>query len=325
MAINFSVPSDLTIQGNLTAGSLNGVLKGTAGLVSAATPGVDYSTAAQLTSTGVTLGNFISLVSGNLITTGVTLGSTIASTGQQAWLAADNNGRNLSGNLTQTGIGLIAFSTGISGALYSQINAAAGVLSLNGATGTVNLGSAGTNLTISVSGTTIFVSGTNIVQSGDLTATGVALVSRDAAISGGLQSQIGSTGQLAWLAAQNNAINLSGNLGTTGSILYVIATGLSGQFNTNFATTTTVASTGQQAWSAANNNGINLSGNLTLTGQIAQNNALNLSGTIALTGQQAWAAANNNGINLSGSLLTLSGFLFNLSIGSTIYLANTFL
>lgn len=47
-------------------------------------------------------------------------------------------------------------------------------------------------------------------------------------ISGALNIIIANTGQQAWTAAQNNGINLSGNLGTTGSNLYNDIIGLSG-------------------------------------------------------------------------------------------------
>lgn len=62
--ISFSVPTDLQIAGNLTVNSLGGLLKGTAGLVSVATAGVDYATPAQVTSTGAQLGSSIASLSG---------------------------------------------------------------------------------------------------------------------------------------------------------------------------------------------------------------------------------------------------------------------
>ncbi len=144
--ISFGVPSDLSIQGNLTVNTLNGLLKGVNGLVAVATAGSDYATPLQLTTTGVQLGATIAAFSGLIVTnlaltgsnlyvtltglsgqsnvnyaTVVNLGLTgqalynlatalsgamnvqIASTGQQAWTAADNNGRNLSGSLAATG------------------------------------------------------------------------------------------------------------------------------------------------------------------------------------------------------------------------------
>ena len=44
-----------------------------------------------------------SITSGNLTLTGQALLATIASTGQQAWSAAQNNALNLSGNLNASG------------------------------------------------------------------------------------------------------------------------------------------------------------------------------------------------------------------------------
>lgn len=55
--------------------------------------------------------------------------------------------------------------------------------------------------------------------SGNLTATGAALIARDAAISGGLEARIALTGQTAWTHGQNNATNLSGRLTATGAAL----------------------------------------------------------------------------------------------------------
>ena len=46
------------------------------------------------------------------------------------------------------------------------------------------------------------------------------------------------------MAANSNATNLSGNLTTTGSTLYVDLTGASGQFNANFATIINLGTTG---------------------------------------------------------------------------------
>lgn len=90
---------------------------------------------------------------------------------------------------------------------------------------------------------------------------------------------------------------LSGNLVTTGQILFSNDLNLSG----------TIAATGQQAWTAANNNGINLSGaistltnNLTLTGQTDRNNALNVSGNLFTTG------ANLSAVRVTGSALIQS-------------------
>ena len=137
---------------------------------------------------------------------------------------------------------------------------------------------------------------------------------------------------------RNDAINLSGNLATTGRNLFNLVTGLSGQNNLNFATISNLASTGQQAWNAANNNGINLSGNIATTGRNLFNLITGFSGqanlnfatiaNLASTGQQAWNAANNNAINLSGNLTT-TGTTLNNKINSlsgyaeSVYVKNT--
>ncbi len=128
-----------------------------------------------------------------------------------------------SGNFTP--VGLI---TGLSGALVDQIMAAAGVLALNAATGLVTIASAGTNVFVSNSGTTIYISGSGIAQSFDLTASGIALMARDTAISGGLQAQIAQSGQQAWISANGAAATLSGNLTQTGVQLRVQIASLSG-------------------------------------------------------------------------------------------------
>lgn len=62
-------------------------------------------------------------VSGNLIQTGIQLINIIANTGQQVWNAANNNGINLSGNLTATGQTLFNRDVTISGALETKISA----------------------------------------------------------------------------------------------------------------------------------------------------------------------------------------------------------
>ncbi len=143
------------------------------------------------------------------------LSGNLASTGSQAWNAANNNGINLSGRLAQTGQALVGLVYGgdanLSGQLAAQIQSAAGVLSLNGVSGLVTLG--GTNgVLVSVSGTTIWVSGTS---------------GYNAAVYATI-ANLASTGQQAWSAANNNGINLSGNLTQTGVQLQAQIAGLSG-------------------------------------------------------------------------------------------------
>lgn len=154
MAISFGVPSSLTIAGTLT---LTGVqIWPTGNRLEVGSP----TNATLMVSDS---GAWVNQSSFGASSGG--LQNQIAQSGQQAWNAADNNGRNLSGNLTQTGIALVALNLTTSGALYQQINLAAGVLSLNGATGSVTIASAPANANyvgISNSGTTIYVSGLNV-------------------------------------------------------------------------------------------------------------------------------------------------------------------
>lgn len=58
---------------------------------------------------------------------------------------------------------------------------------------------------------------------------------------------VANTGQLAWTAADNNSRNLSGNLLSTGQALYNLTTSLSGQFNLNQQTFSTIIPTGSGA------------------------------------------------------------------------------
>lgn len=265
---------------------------------------IDYATKLSLGLTGASLYALLTGESGSFKTE-------IALTGQQAWSAADNNGLNLSGNLTLTGLTLFVRDLSISGALDTKI----------GATGSITWNAATNNA---------------VNLSGNMAATGAALIDRDTAISGGLQSQIAQTGQLAWISANGAAGTLSGLLTATGQTLYQILTGSSGQFNTNYATVvnlaltgsnlyvlatglsgtfnTQVASTGQQAWTAANSNGLNLSGNLTQTGVALIARDLAISGglevRITASGVSAITHANGIGSGLSGNLTQTGATLF---------------
>lgn len=118
------------------------------------------------------------------------------------------------------------------------------------------------------------------------------------------------------------------NLALTGSNLYNLVTGLSGQSNLNYATIPNLALTGTNLYNLVTN----LSGqanlnyatipNLATTGTNLYNLITALSGqsnlnyatitNLASTGQQSWLAANNNGLNLSGNLQTTGSNLYNL-------------
>ena len=315
----------------------------------------NFATVANLSATGSTLSALITGLSGQAIADYATKAN-LALTGQQSWSAANNNALNLSGNLTQTGVSLgnqinslSGFTTGVSGFLRGLIQGSAGgVSSLNGQSGIIDIVGAG-NISVTTGLNTIIVSGNtgayaNFATSISLTQTGVTLGAQINSLSGF------STGFSGALQSQINSLPTAANLALTGSNLFVIITGLSGQANINYATNTNLALTGSnlfvnltglsgafnsqiantcsQAWSAANNNALNLSGNLTQTGSallardfltsgvlatgiaatgtaaISYTNSVGIliSGNLALTGSQAWSAANNNGINLSGNL-----------------------
>jgi len=102
------------------------------------------------------------------------------------------------------------------------------------------------------------------------------------------------------------------NLQLTGQVLYNDLVGLSGQFNTNFATVTNLASTGQQAWNSANNNGINLSGNLTQTGLSLLTINNNISGVID-------GRLFNTGSILYNDIISLSGLIGSASTPNAVF------
>ena len=133
--------------------------------------GGSYDPLGTAANTGQILYNDIVGMSGQLNTT-------IASTGQQSWTAAQNNATNISGNLTSTGSILYQDIVGLSGISNTTIT---------------NLG---------ITGSTLY---------NDLTG-----------LSGAYATTIASTGQQAWNAANNNALNLSGRLVATGALLSAV-------------------------------------------------------------------------------------------------------
>jgi hypothetical protein len=198
--------------------------------------------------------------------------------------------------LTQTGVvfgakidSLSGYVGNVSGALQTQLD------TLSGATGLAATGASLYSLITGLSGQ----SATDYATKTQLTQTGVDLIARGLLISGVLATGIANTGQQAWTAAQNNALNLSG----------------------------TIAQTGAAAVAYANGIGVNLSGNLTLTGQTLDNkvNALsgfvgNVSGglevRITATGNSAVIHANGIGSGLSGNLASTGATLGALIIAS---------
>lgn len=146
----------------------------------------------------------------------------VTTSGQRVKVASDNTLMvRDSGNFAN-----LPYVEAVSGVLVGQIaGATAGVASVNGLTGIVLIKATGGNLFTVEIGQTIWISGSGIAQAVDLTQTGISLL-----------AIIANTGQAAWLAAQNNALNLSGIIETTGTSLYNLITALSGQADINYAT-----------------------------------------------------------------------------------------
>lgn len=184
----------------------------------------------NITNTGVvlqgrvtSLSGFVGLVSGGLETR-------ITTTGNAAIAHSNGIGSILSGNLTQTGTTLQGRITSLSGF--------------------VGLVSGGLEARISATGNAVvaFSNGMGSIISGNLTQTGIVLLGNIDALSGvansisgvlntniaqtgqgaiafsigmgaNLSGVVGATGQRAWEAAQNNAVNISGNMAQTGAVL----------------------------------------------------------------------------------------------------------
>lgn len=216
----------------------------------------------------------------------------LASTGQSAWLAAQNNAINLSGNLLLTGqriwgdsnnnaLNLSGNLLNVSGVLASQIaGASAGVSTLNGFSGSIQVLPTGQNITIQSTGFKIYIGATGFITSGDLLnsisgfiQTGNADL-RYYAISN--PAQFVTTGNL-YLTGSNldGKINaLSGLLTATGALVLNISGGLDVR----------IRATGQAAWISANGAASGLSGNLNASGRRAWDDAINLSGRLVATG-----------------------------------------
>jgi len=297
---------------------------------------------------------------------------------QQAAQQNHDDGINLSGRLSQTGATLWQRDLDISGALELKISAnAAGVGSVNGLSGSLNIFGTGSVVSITSAGQSIYVSGnnndgTNISGnlstlaanlastglrnwlytsglSGNLTATGQALLVIAQNNATNISGNLASTGQQAWTAANNNALNLSGNLSSTGNRNWLYTSGVSGNLIlSGQSLLATIASTGQQVWDASNNNAINLSGRDTnisgaLEGRIFSTGAaasasansigVTLSGNLASTGQSlllaiastgqgAWNAAQNNSTNLSGGLFNTGATLITRNLDTSGELSN---
>lgn len=199
------------------------------------------------------------------------------------------------------------FVTGISGALQAMMGSTTGVISLNGTTGAINLTGAG-NVTVFRTNQLITISGLNSgeVSQAQLNAfsgyvdfqdatTGRAAVLYASGASGALQAQINSLPTATQLAQTGSDLYrlLTGesgqgvidyatktNLALTGSNLYAALTGMSGQGVIDYATKVQLTQSGINLIGYANGIGANLSGNLTQTGILLITRDSSISGVL---------------------------------------------
>jgi len=308
-----------------TGSNLYGYLTGFSGVFN--TSGNNYqgqinTLTANLQSSGSILYNDIISLSGIFNNTGITI---------------QNEINILTNNLVLTGATLYNRDLSISGALVSQINAsAAGVSTLNGLSGVVIIAGTGGNLSTFISGSLIYISGSGIATISNLSTTGSNLYNLIVGLSGSdainyatisnynglsgsfintgvaIESQINSlsgwaasagnlaaTGQQLLTYIISEGMNLSGNIYNTGSILYNLATGLSGQSNLNYSTINNLGLTGQSLYS----NYTGLSSALQNTGSILYS---------LITAASGGSSSNGDGINLSGNLYSTGANLYNL-------------
>lgn len=251
----------------------------------------------NLALTGSNLQSQINTLTTNLTLTGLNLGlvsgaldTKVAATGSQAWNAAQSNALNLSGALTVTGTQLSAVK--VTG------SAIINVVNLTGIGGTVIL----------YSGNTVYVSGSSAAGGGVPSVNGITSAVTIAGTGGLTVSTAGSTVLVSGDSSISGALTQSGVqfqtiIANTGSTLYVLMTGLSGQHNTNFATIANLQLTGQQILAAANSIGVALSGALTVSGVTIEAQLASLSGftTGASGALQAQLSAGNSVVKVSGS------------------------
>lgn len=330
----------LSAQIGLTGSDLYNLITGLSGAISGG--GIGDVTQAELNATGAK----ITALSGYVDTQISGLSGLLEQTGSQAWNAGQNNALNLSGTIQQSGSNLYALTTGASGYLSSLINSTSGgVTSLNGLSGTLTLQGAG-NVSIAANGQTLIISGNtgdyaSFALRSELTQTGVLLGGQITSLSGFV------TGASGALQVQVDAG--ATNLANTGSSLYSLITGASGQSLADYVTKTQltqtgidllahdlyisgllatgIAQTGSAAVIHANGIGQILSGNLTLTGQTLDAKINSLSGfvglvsgglevRIAATGDAAIVHANGIGTALSGNLAQTGATLGSLIVAT---------
>lgn len=305
-----------------------------------------YATIVNLGTTGtnilnVTNSNSVNL-SGNLQLTGSGLDSkinTLSGYTNNNFSQVKVTGSNVLLSPNFIGInGTVVFVSGQTVFISGSSSSSAGVLSLDSLIGNIQITGLGTIATI-INGQTIQISGISQTGVGEINTAsnlgGGIGVSFDKniydlrfnSISGGTGINVTLSNNIIKIESNLNtgqfypASNLQGyirsgdvsttyalisNLQLTGSNLYNLVTGMSGQaiidyatkvnltntgstldtkinnlsgFTTGtFATISNLATTGQQSWNAANNNGINISGNLQLTGSNLDNKINSLSG-----------------------------------------------
>ncbi len=282
-----------------------------------------YATLLNVTQSGVQLGAKIDSLSGWAQGMSGANFSLIAQTGQQAWNAANNNGINLSGNLTSTGV---------------QLGAKIDLVS--GWTQTVVSGGLETRITATGNSAVTHANGIGINLSGNLTQSGVQLGSKidtvsgwtQNIVSGGLEARIIATGNSAITHANGIGINLSGNLTQTGVQTLAYANGIGTIISGNLTSTgqqlSAVKVTGSNIINIANFTGLGgtlvfWSGNqifisgaggggggggvTSLNGLAGAINVLGTGGLTALTiGQNVLISGDSS---ISGALLSVSGAL----------------
>lgn len=243
------------------------------------------ASAVNLTITGSNLYVLLTGLSGQSVTDYATKVA-LTSTGQQAITLANNNGINLSGQLTATGV-----------ALGSRID-----------TVTSNLALTGSNLYVLVTGlsgqsVTDYATKSNLALTGqslwtNLATSGSNLYQLVTGLSGQGVSDYATKAQLT-----STGVDLGSRLYTTGANLFALVTGLSGQAVSAYATISNLTATGATLWQRD----IDISG--ALQTQIAG------SGTqVSVTGSSTMAAANFTGIGTSfidrpnANTVRISGF-----------------
>ncbi len=250
---------------------------------------LDYTLKTNVTLTGQTLDNKINALSGysasivNLALTGSNLYTLITNAS-----GASDIKYALATNLALTGSNLYNVSVGLSGQLVNDLASKVSLASTGQqAWSAANSNSLNLSGNLTITGQTLYnlltnASGT-FASVSNLALTGSNLYITLTGLSGSFNTQIASTGSQSWNAANNNGINLSGNLTNTGITL----------------TSWIVTTSGNQLANAQN-----ISGRLTATGQ-------SLSAVI-VTGSSIINLANFTGFNgidifRSGNFICITG------------------